>query len=191
MRTQYTFYDSYWQAIKRLRRKDDRLSAFEAITAYALDGETIDMTDAAEAIFVLVKPYLDAAAKKSEARKTSVRCPQDTDKIPARPSQDIGNNGSAIPKDKGQGKDKGKEQVLGSTRFKPPTVDEVRAYCEARGNNVDPQKFVDYYSSNGWRVGRNPMRDWKAAVRSTWEKDERSSPKREKDFADLWREMDD
>lgn len=53
-------------------------------------------------------------------------------------------------------------------RFTPPTVDEVRAYCKERGNGVDPQRFVDYYSSNGWMVGKTKMKDWKAAVR-TWE----------------------
>ena len=50
-----------------------------------------------------------------------------------------------------------------------PTVAEVEAYCRERHNHVDPQKFVDYYIANGWRVGRNPMKDWKAAVR-TWER---------------------
>ena len=53
-------------------------------------------------------------------------------------------------------------------RFTPPTVDEVREYCFERGNSVDPQRFVDYYTSNGWMVGKNKMKDWKAAVR-TWE----------------------
>ena len=53
-------------------------------------------------------------------------------------------------------------------RFTPPTVDEVRAYCQDRQNGVDPQRFVDYYTSNGWMVGKNKMKDWKAAVR-TWE----------------------
>lgn len=57
-------------------------------------------------------------------------------------------------------------------RFTPPTVDEVRDYCEARSNSVDPQRFVDYYSSNGWMVGKNKMKDWKAAVR-TWEAKEK------------------
>lgn len=51
----------------------------------------------------------------------------------------------------------------------PPTVDEVRAYCIERGNNVDPERFVDYYTSKGWLIGKNKMKDWKAAVR-TWEK---------------------
>ena len=59
-------------------------------------------------------------------------------------------------------------------RFTPPTVEEVRAYCQDRQNGVDPQRFVDYYSSNGWMVGKNKMKDWKAAVR-TWE--QREKPK--------------
>ena len=59
-------------------------------------------------------------------------------------------------------------------RFVPPTVDEVREYCEERGNSVDPQRFVDYYSSNGWMVGKTKMKDWKAAVR-TWEQREKQT----------------
>lgn len=55
------------------------------------------------------------------------------------------------------------------TRFIPPTLDEVKAYCAERKNNIDPQHFIDYYESNGWKVGKNPMKDWKAAVR-TWER---------------------
>lgn len=57
-------------------------------------------------------------------------------------------------------------------RFVPPTVDEVRAYCKERGNNIDAESFVDYYTSTGWLVGKKPMKDWKASVR-TWERNER------------------
>lgn len=55
-------------------------------------------------------------------------------------------------------------------RFTPPTVEQVRDYCRERGNSVDPEKFVDFYTSKGWKVGKDPMKDWKASVR-TWEKD--------------------
>ena len=54
-------------------------------------------------------------------------------------------------------------------RFVKPTLEEVIAYCQERNNNVNPQKFIDYYESNGWKVGKNSMKDWKAAIR-TWEK---------------------
>ena len=54
-------------------------------------------------------------------------------------------------------------------RFSVPGVDEVRSYCGERNNSVDPQSFVDYYSANGWTVGRNQMKDWRAAVRN-WER---------------------
>ena len=54
------------------------------------------------------------------------------------------------------------------TRFAKPTVEEIAAYCADRGNNVNAQRFYDFYESKGWLVGRTPMKDWKAAVR-TWE----------------------
>ena len=58
---------------------------------------------------------------------------------------------------------------ISGKRFKPPTVDEVKAYCIERQNNVDAARFIDYYTANGWKVGKNTMKDWKAAVR-TWER---------------------
>ena len=76
-------------------------------------------------------------------------------------------------KDKENDKDKDKEKGEsiargGKPRFTPPTVDEVRDYCDERHNNVNAERFVDFYESKGWRVGSQPMKDWRAAVR-TWE----------------------
>lgn len=59
-------------------------------------------------------------------------------------------------------------------RFVPPTVPMVAAYCEEKGYHVDAERFVDYYTANGWRVGKNPMRDWRATVR-TWASKEKST----------------
>lgn len=63
-----------------------------------------------------------------------------------------------------------------SRRFVPPSVEQVRAYCRERGNSIDPEAFVNYYASKGWTVGRAPMRDWRAAVR-TWEQRRRAERK--------------
>ena len=53
-------------------------------------------------------------------------------------------------------------------RFTPPTIQEVSEFCTARNNRVDPIKWHAHYTANGWRVGKNPMKNWKAAV-VTWE----------------------
>lgn len=83
-------------------------------------------------------------------------------------------------KDQDQDKDKGQDKGRGRPSppkrpapgpFTPPAAAEVEAYCRERGNGVDPQRFVDFYASKGWKVGSAPMRDWRAAVR-TWEKRE-------------------
>ncbi len=55
-----------------------------------------------------------------------------------------------------------------SKKFVKPTVPEVKAYCDERKNNINPEQFIDFYESKGWYVGKNPMKDWKACVR-TWE----------------------
>ncbi len=68
--------------------------------------------------------------------------------------------------------------VKNKRRFTPPTEEEVRAYCEERGNCVDPQTFINFYDSKGWMIGKNRMKDWKAAVR-TWERSGRSDQTRQ------------
>jgi hypothetical protein len=60
---------------------------------------------------------------------------------------------------------------LHQKRFVKPKLEEVSAYCQERHNTVDPQNFLDFYESKGWRVGNTPMKDWRAAVR-TWERRE-------------------
>lgn len=63
------------------------------------------------------------------------------------------------------------------TRFTAPTVEDVRAYCLEKGYHIDADRFVDYYTSNGWMVGRTHMKDWKAAVRTWARKDSKEDKK--------------
>lgn len=50
-------------------------------------------------------------------------------------------------------------------KFKRPSVQEIEAYCLEEKLNLNAQSFIDYYDSNGWKVGKNQMKDWKATVR--------------------------
>lgn len=69
----------------------------------------------------------------------------------------------------------GHEKKKAQKAFAPPTIDDVRAYCAERGKKVDPDLWLDHYTANGWKVGKNPMKDWKAAVR-TWERSSVNRP---------------
>ena len=56
-----------------------------------------------------------------------------------------------------------------NSRFSKPSVEEIKAYCDERGNNIDPYEFYDFYESKNWFVGKSKMKDWKACIR-TWER---------------------
>ena len=62
-------------------------------------------------------------------------------------------------------------------KFTPPSLEEVKAYCQERRNDIDPEAFISFYESKGWMVGKNKMKDWKACIR-TWEK--RKAPEKNK-----------
>lgn len=68
------------------------------------------------------------------------------------------------------------------TRFSPPSLEDVRAYCVERGNTVDAERFCDYYAANGWVQGKcKPIKDWRATVR-TWERRDESKAESKKSF---------
>lgn len=80
-----------------------------------------------------------------------------------------------------------KKKKKKASAFRPPTIEEVREYCYQRGNNVDPVRFVNFYASKGWYVGKNKMQNWKAAV-ITWEQGDKDKPpanKRPRNFVDF------
>lgn len=71
--------------------------------------------------------------------------------------------------------------------FFPPTVEMVKKYCDERGNSINPEAFVDFYSSKGWMIGKNKMKDWKASVR-TWERtNKKKSTSGNSNVFDEWR----
>ena len=90
-------------------------------------------------------------------------------------------------KDEGQ-RDEGQRECGAAepptrTRFVPPTVEEVAAYVQERGSRVDPKIFVDFYTAKGWMVGKNKMRDWRAACRSaeSWDRWDRKPAASDRD----------
>lgn len=92
-------------------------------------------------------------------------------------------DGTHIKKDKKVKKVKKDKNIYNNARarackthtanFSPPDIQDVKAYCMERKNNVDPERFINFYEAKGWMVGKNKMKDWRAAVRN-WERNEAS-----------------
>lgn len=144
-RGQFTFYRSFWDAIRKLK-KADRLSAFEAICAYALDGDEIPKTESADALFILIKPVLDTASRKSEGSKTRARQRKDPGKTPARQEKDPGMEGE-IEKEKEIEIEKELEiESEGENDSSPPIEGHTRAAAKKSRQREDRHKYGEF----GW-----------------------------------------
>ena len=68
-----------------------------------------------------------------------------------------------------------KEVATAPIRFIKPSSDEIREFVTEQGYTIDHEAFVDYYEANGWKIGKNPMKSWKAAIR-TWVRRDAGKP---------------
>lgn len=94
-------------------------------------------------------------------------CEKVPENVPENPKQSKAEQSKAIQSREGGAK---------ATRFTPPTLEQIAEYVGEKGYGIDPERFFDHYTANGWKVGRNPMKDWKAAVRK-WERDDEAKRK--------------
>ena len=119
--------------------------------------------------FAIEKAKQRERKKQRESGQLPDKCP---DKCPDNVPQELKVNSLEL-RDNSLELEKEKKRK----RFTPPTVEEVRAYCQERNNSIDPDAFVDYYTARGWKYGQGkPVADWKAAVR-TWEaRDKQAAP---------------
>ena len=92
-------------------------------------------------------------------------------------TDDVTKNHESKSKSKRQSKRQSKTKGVGEhvpaepARFRPPTVEDVEAYGNESGYIINAERFVDFYASKGWKVGKNPMKDWRAAVRGWFIRD--------------------
>jgi hypothetical protein len=164
-RDSMVFYRSFFEAVEDLPPEDFK-QAVTAIMRYALDGTADDVKGVAKSILIMARPQIDKNNKRYENGTRGGRKPNDNQTITktepkcisSKPNVNVNDNVNDI-----------KENTLKSVkekRFAPPTPEDVREYCREKGLNVDADRFVDFYESKNWYVGKNKMKDWKAAVRN-------------------------
>ncbi len=170
-RDSMVFYRSFFEAVEDLPPEDFK-QAVTAIMRYALDGTADDVKGVAKSILIMARPQIDKNNKRYENGTRGGRKPNDNQTITKaepkcispKPNDNVNDNVNDI-----------KENTLKSVkekRFAPPTPEDVREYCREKGLSVDADRFVDFYESKNWYVGKNKMKDWKAAVRN-WARSQR------------------
>lgn len=171
----------------------ERGRLFTAMLKYAATEETPELKGNERFLWNTAKQEIDRQSEVYE-RKTdgAAKAREKLSDIRANQNKnsDIRKKSLISTQDKDKDKDKEKEKSIGG-RMTRPTLSDVESYCKERGNSVDAQRFIDYYESNGWRVGKNPMKDWKAAVR-TWERSSFNKPEEtETEYQRYQRELKD
>lgn len=180
------YFPCYYSYRKKIAKLSDQEVGrlFRHLLEYGETGETEELTGREAVAFDFIADDIDRAKKAYDDRCNTNRknVEKRYDRIQSNTTVDLEyetyqTETKDKDKDKDKTEDKGKDEYVGNTvaakptrpRFAPPSVEDVSAYCEERGNNVDPQHFVDYYTANGWTQGKGkPVKDWKACVR-TWE----------------------
>lgn len=115
--------------------------------------------------------------RKHRERKKALQCNTDVTQV-----KQLCNGEIELEKDIEIEKDidsSAKSTTTKRKRFEKPTLSQITQYCLERNNNVNAEQFYDYYESNGWKVGKNAMKDWKACVR-TWERNGYDKPIKKK-----------
>lgn len=192
----FVFYRSFLDAIQEMN-PNDQLATLMAICNYAIYGKEPELTSVLpKAIFTIAKPSLDANITKRANGKKGGRPKKKTTGFKNQKPMvseiekpnDVQNENQRFPENEStvtvtetvtetetvtdtvtESETDDKADKPQKQRFAKPTLNEVSEYCRSRNNNVDPERFIDYYEANGWKVGKNPMKDWRAAIR-TWER---------------------
>lgn len=187
-RSSFTFYLSFEKAISKLD-DNNQLIVYRAISRYSLFGEIPQVDGFAAIAWELIKPILDksrirsinGAKAKGKSKPNLVGNQNAVSKKGAKTKLKQSKNEAKTKRDRDRDRDRinieDKSSNNGadkSTRFVPPTLTEVQDYIQKNSYSVDASTFIDFYTSKGWMVGSNKMKDWKAAVR-TWQRKQKSS----------------
>lgn len=171
-RDSFVFYKSFYDSIKELDTKY-QVEIYNAIFSYQFDGKVIDLDGVAKSIFTLILPILEAnnkryingckGGKPKKKNDTKIKPNSNLTLTEVEPNVlCIMNNDNVNDNDIKE------KNIIKKKVFKKPTIEEVEEYCRERNNGIDASRFVNFYESKNWMVGKNKMVDWKACVR-TWE----------------------
>ena len=188
MRDSTTLLRTQCDALRNLSPEQFYL-AVTAIWDYEMDGKEASDPVAAMAVG-MAKPIIDKRAKKAAAGSLGGSKPKQTASKPKQTEANRPYKDKSIKIKEENIKDK-KIKDIDNRRFTPPTLEEVQSFINEHGYRVDANRFIDFYSSKGWMVGKNKMKDWQAAVRGWASRDKQQQGSKFNNFQETGTNWDD
>lgn len=186
-RDSMVFYRSFHEATRELPPEIYK-EAMVALMDYALDGRINEVSAYTNMFLQMAKPQVDAnnqryingskggrkpepKSEKGEVQKTKAEPKRNQTGTKSEPNVNVNVNDNVLKENTLKG--------VKEKRFAPPTSENVRGYCREMGYaNVDAERFVDFYAAKDWMIGKNRMKDWKAAVRNWARQDQPPATKK-------------
>lgn len=178
----FILYADQYASVKKLS-VEQRGELLTSLYEYSIFGKILETDDLAlDLVFTMFKETLDRDKEKYIAKCEANKRNGSLGGRPPKISVDLKPNGFFENRDKPKkadsdsdndsDSDSNKKENIKKKKFIKPSFEEIKNYCLERQNNIDVRVFLDYYESNGWKVGKNPMKDWKATIRN-WERNDR------------------
>jgi hypothetical protein len=179
----FTVFEKFGDVCAELE-ESDRKELIYAINMYGMFGVEVELPYMLKALFISLKEDIDNS-KAMRARGSKGGRPKGKPRVSESEKPEVSEDDEPVVSESCEpmvsddsensesqsnpNQSKPNQSKPKVRRFTPPSVDEVREYCSEKGYTFDPEAFVAFYESKGWKVGRNPMKSWQAAC-TTWQK---------------------
>lgn len=171
------FFD--WLQVTEELNDQEKGRLIDAIVLFASGGDWQDRIKGNERyLFPAFREQINRSNQISEARAIAGSKPKQTETKANKPEQTETNGAKANEEEDNNNNNKEDEKKehsmsVSAKRFVPPTPEDLHLFCLEVGITIDEDRFINYYQSNGWKVGRNAMKDWKATARNWARQDQK------------------
>ena len=164
----FQYYETFEVILEKIKDSEEREHMRHTIINYGLYGtEPAGLSELEEMAWTICKDLIDQQYRRRETNAQN-RAAKKAETATPEPA--------AEPEPAQEPEQKPKSQPEKRAKFVKPTVEEIAAYCKDKGYNINARQFFNYYESNGWKVGRNAMKSWQAAVQN-WSTRDKTSGK--------------
>ncbi len=178
-RAYFSYYETFEVIIAKFKTAEEREAFRKKLIAYGLYGtEPEDMTELEDMAWTLCRELIDQQQNRREINAQNARGER-------KKQLEAAAEPAPAQTQEPEPEQKPKRQPVKRAKFVKPTREEITAFCEEKGLKINVNKFYLHYESNGWRVGKNAMKSWKAAVQK-WAETEKDFENHGKAAGTMW-----